>query len=139
MSHEPWAVMRLALPFSLFPYPSLFGAEIASLLYTFVLSCFARLLSRPPALCLPRQEPRTSVDPSFIHFPATAPRPPPSSASPFPSYCKYGTVLAIAATQATYVSSIIPPVLHRSAARPLLFPEHRCYCGCYYCTLRSSS
>jgi hypothetical protein len=77
VGHEPWAVMRLPLPFSLIPLYLVQRSRVfCILLYTFVLSCFARLLSRPPALCLLRQEPRTSVYPSSIHFPATAPHPP---------------------------------------------------------------
>jgi hypothetical protein len=112
----------------------IWAAEIASLLYySFVLCsvfCVLSLFCATP----PSFSGLTSHLGLSIHRPSTFPlqrHVPPDPLLPlFPA-----TVLAIAATQATYVSSIIPPILHRSAARTLLFPVHRCYCGCYYCAL----
>jgi hypothetical protein len=84
-SRKPCAVGRDATRFSLIP---IWAAEIASLLYSSVLSLFCAILRPCPA------QAGTSVypihHPPSIHFPATAPRPPLSQP-------------AIAATQTTYV------------------------------------
>ena len=138
VGHEPWAVMRLALPFSLIPLYLVQRSRVFCILLFCLVLRDSSLVLRPCACSGRNLAPRSIHRPSTFPLQRHVPPPPPILCFPL-SQLLYGTVLAIAATQATYASSIIPPVLHRSAARPLLFPVHRCYCGCYYCTLRSSS